>query len=44
MIYYYRGSADDWIFMLAAYAKGAKADLTAKEVAALKKLVKEELS
>ncbi len=43
-IIYYYVAADDWIFMLAAYAKGAKADLTAKEVAALKKLVKEELS
>jgi hypothetical protein len=35
--------ADDWIFMLAAYAKGAQVDLTAKEIAVLKKLVKEEL-
>lgn len=43
VIYYYLAS-DDWIFMLAAYAKGAQADLTAKEVAALKRLVREELS
>jgi hypothetical protein len=43
VIYYYV-APDDWIFMLAAYAKGAKSDLTAKEVAALKRLVKEELS
>jgi len=43
VIYYYV-VPDDWIFMLAAYGKGAKDDLTAKEVAALKKLVKEELS
>ncbi len=43
VIYYYVAS-DDWIFMLAAYAKSAKDDLTAKEVVALKKLVEEELS
>jgi hypothetical protein len=43
VIYYYV-APDDWVFMLAAYAKGAKDDLTAKEVAALKKLVKEEFS
>ena len=43
VIYYYL-AMDDWIFMLAAYAKGAKADLTAREVAALKRLVEEELS
>jgi hypothetical protein len=42
VIYYYAAS-DERIFMLAAYAKGAKGDLTDKEVAALKKLVKEEL-
>ncbi|MEN6335683.1 MAG: type II toxin-antitoxin system RelE/ParE family toxin [Phycisphaerales bacterium] len=43
VIYYYL-APDDWIFMLAAYAKRAKTDLTAKELAALKKLVQEELS
>jgi len=43
VIYYYL-APDDRIFMLAAYAKGAKTDLTAKELAALKKLVQEELS
>jgi len=42
VIYYYV-APDDWIFMLAAYAKSAKDDLTAKEVAALKKLVQKEL-
>ncbi|MCX5644028.1 MAG: type II toxin-antitoxin system RelE/ParE family toxin [Phycisphaerae bacterium] len=43
VIYYYV-APDDRIFMLVAYAKGAKENLTAKEVAALKKLVHEELS
>lgn len=43
VIYYYVASGDR-IFMLAAYSKGAKEDLTDKEVAALRKLVKEELS
>jgi hypothetical protein len=43
VIYYYV-APDDRIFMLVAYAKGAKDDLSDKEVAALKKLVKEELS
>ncbi len=43
VIYYYV-AADGLIFMLAAYAKVAKDDLTDKEVAALRKLVKEELS
>jgi len=43
VIHYYV-APDDWIFMLAAYGKGAKADLTDREVAALRKLVKEELS
>jgi hypothetical protein len=43
VIYYYV-APEDWIFMLVAYAKGAKQDLTAKELAALKKLVEEELS
>jgi hypothetical protein len=42
VIYYYV-APDDRIFMLAAYGKGAKEDLTDKEVAALRKLVKEEL-
>jgi hypothetical protein len=42
VIYYY-ATPDERIFMLVAYAKGAKGDLTNKEVAALKKLVKEEL-
>lgn len=43
VIYYYV-TADERIFMLAAYAKRAKDDLTDKEVAALRKLVKEELA
>jgi hypothetical protein len=42
VIYYYV-VPDDRLFMLAAYSKGAKEDLTDKEVAALRKLVKEEL-
>ena len=42
VIYYYVAS-DERVFMLVAYVKGAKEDLTAKEVAALKKLVKREL-
>ncbi len=42
VIYYYV-APDDRLFMLAAYSKGAKEDLTDKEVAALRKLVKEEL-
>jgi hypothetical protein len=36
-------ASDDQIFMLVAYAKGAKKDLTAKELAILRKLVQEEL-
>ncbi|MEN6578636.1 MAG: type II toxin-antitoxin system RelE/ParE family toxin [Phycisphaerales bacterium] len=43
VIYYYV-TEGDWIFMLAVYAKSAKDDLTAQEVAVLKKLVQEELS
>ena len=43
VIYYYV-APDDRIFMLVAYGKGAKGDLTDREVAALKKLVKEELA
>jgi len=43
VIYYYV-APDDRIFMLVAYGKAAKDDLTDREVAALKKLVKEELS
>lgn len=43
VIYYYV-TPDERIFMLAAYDKGAKDDLTDKEVAALRKLVKEELA
>ena len=43
VIYYYLAH-DAQILMLAAYAKGAKDDLTDKEVAALRRLVKEELS
>jgi hypothetical protein len=43
VIYYYV-APDSRIFMLVAYAKGAKGDLTDKEVAVLRKLVKEELS
>jgi len=42
VIYYYVAS-DAQIFMLVAYAKGAKEDLTAKELVALRKLVQEEL-
>jgi hypothetical protein len=42
VIYYYV-APEDLIFMLAAYSKGAKGDLTDKEIAALRKLVKEEL-
>lgn len=42
MIYYYV-APDDRIFMLVAYGKAAKEDLTDKEVAALRKLVEEEL-
>ncbi|MBP7053568.1 MAG: type II toxin-antitoxin system RelE/ParE family toxin [Phycisphaerae bacterium] len=42
VIYYYVAS-DDQIFMLVAYAKGAKEDLTAKELVILRKLVQEEL-
>jgi hypothetical protein len=42
VIYYYL-APDDRIFMLVAYGKGAKDDLTDNEVAALRKLVKEEL-
>jgi hypothetical protein len=43
VIYYYV-AVENTIFMLAAYAKGTKADLTDREVAALKKFVKEELA
>jgi hypothetical protein len=43
VIYYYV-APDDRLFMLVAYGKGAKDDLTDKEVTALKKLVKEELA
>jgi hypothetical protein len=43
VIYYYM-VPNDQIFMLAAYGKGAKDDLTDKEVVALRKLVKEELA
>lgn len=43
VIYYYV-APDDRIYMLLAYRKGAKDDLTDKEVAGLRKLVKEELS
>jgi len=43
VIYYYV-TADERIFMLAAYTKRAKDDLTDKEVTALRKLVKEELA
>jgi hypothetical protein len=42
VIYYYV-APDDRIFMLVAYGKAAKEDLTDKEVAALRKLVEEEL-
>jgi len=43
VIYYYV-TTEHRIFMLVAYGKGAKGDLTDSEVAALRKLVKEELS
>ena len=43
VIYYYAAS-DEQIFMLVAYGKGVKDDLTDKEVTALRKLVKEELT
>ncbi len=43
VIYYYV-APDDWIFMLVVYGKGTKDDLTDKEVAALRRLVQEELS
>jgi hypothetical protein len=42
VIYYYL-VREDLIFMLLAYSKGAKDNLTGREAAALKKLVKEEL-
>lgn len=42
VIYYYV-ALDSRIFMLVAYAKGIKDDLTDREVAALRRLVKEEL-
>jgi hypothetical protein len=43
VIYYYV-APDDRIFMLVAYGKGARDNLTDKEVAALRRLVKEELA
>ena len=43
VIYYYVAQ-DDRIFMLGAYSKAAKEDLTDSKVAALRKLVEEELS
>jgi hypothetical protein len=42
VIYYYV-APDDQILMLAAYGKTAKDDLTDKEIAALRRLVKQEL-
>jgi hypothetical protein len=42
-VIYYHVMVDDVIFMLAAYAKGAKADLTEKEIVVLRRLVREEL-
>jgi hypothetical protein len=43
VIYYYL-TADSKIFMLVAYEKSKKDDLTQKQLASLKKLVMEELS
>ena len=43
-VIYYHVSADERIFMLAAYAKTAKDDLTDKEITTLRKLVEEELA
>jgi hypothetical protein len=43
VIYYYV-TPDDQIFMLVAYSKADKEDLTDSEVAALRKLIQEELS
>jgi hypothetical protein len=43
VIYYYL-TADDQIFMLVAYEKSKKDDLTKKQLASLRKLVVEELS
>ena len=43
VIYYYV-TADDKIFMLVAYEKSKKDDLTKKQLASLRKLVIEELS
>ena len=43
VIYYYV-TADDQIFMLVAYEKSKKDDLTKKQLANLRKLVVEELS
>lgn len=43
VIYYYV-TADSKIFMLVAYEKSRKDDLTQKELASLRKLVTEELS
>jgi len=42
-VIYYFVAADDQILMLAAYDKTVKDDLTDKEVAALRKLLKQEL-
>jgi hypothetical protein len=43
VIYYYV-TADDQIFMLVAYEKSKKDDLTKEQLASLRKLVAEELS
>jgi len=43
VIYYYVTS-DDKVFMLVAYDKSKKDDLTKKQLASLKKIVREELS
>ncbi len=43
-VIYYCVVPESRIFMLVAYAKGAKDGLTGHEVAALRKLVREELS
>lgn len=40
---YYYVVADDTIFMLAAYSKSTKDDLTKKELSILRKLIKEQL-
>jgi len=43
-VIYYFVADDNQIYMLAAYGKGRKDDLTPRELAILRKLVQEELS